>query len=89
MEPSFLALSFRKTAKTHKNCGIRTVTRSRKLRLIYYNKAVYNNNQKKLKIIFMKHKYITLQILIAAKMNRKNNAVKQVAKPGAATHFIL
>jgi hypothetical protein len=38
----------------------------------------------------MKRKYITLQILIAAKMNRKNNAVKQMAEVNAiTTHHIL
>jgi len=38
----------------------------------------------------MKRKYITLQILIAAKMNGKNYAVKQVAEANAiTTHYIL
>jgi len=38
----------------------------------------------------MKRKYITLQILIAAKMNGKNNAVKAVVEANAiTTHYIF
>lgn len=38
----------------------------------------------------MKRTYITLQILIAAKMNAKNNAVNQVAEVNTATtHYIF
>jgi hypothetical protein len=38
----------------------------------------------------MKRTYITLQVLIAAKMNGKNNAVKQAAEVNAtATHYIF
>jgi len=39
----------------------------------------------------MKRKYITLQILIATKMNGKNSAVKQVAPEvnTVPTHYIL
>ena len=38
----------------------------------------------------MKRKYITLQILIAAKMNGKNNAVKAVVEGNAiTTHYIF
>jgi len=45
---------------------------------------------KPLKTFFIKRKYITLQILIAAKMNGKNNPVKQVAEVNAiTTHYIL
>jgi hypothetical protein len=38
----------------------------------------------------MKHTYITLQILIAAKMNGKNSNVKPVTEVNAVpTHYIL
>jgi hypothetical protein len=38
----------------------------------------------------MKRSYITLQVLIAAKMNGKNNTVKQAAASNATiTHYIL
>ena len=38
----------------------------------------------------MNRKYITLQILIASKMNGKKNTVKQVAENSAiTTHYIL
>jgi len=38
----------------------------------------------------MKRTYITLQILIASKMNGKKNAVKeQPANMATATHYIL
>jgi len=38
----------------------------------------------------MKRTYITLQTLIAAKMNGKNNAIKPVAEVNAIpTHYIL
>lgn len=38
----------------------------------------------------MKRKYITLQILIASKMNGKKNTAKQVAESNAiTTHYIL
>ena len=38
----------------------------------------------------MKRRYITLQVLIAAKMNGKNNLVQQAAASNATTtHYIL
>jgi len=38
----------------------------------------------------MKRTYITLQVLIAAKMNGKNNTVKPTVVPNAiTTHYIL
>jgi hypothetical protein len=47
-------------------------------------------NYKSLKTFFMKRTCITLQTLIAAKMNVKNNAVKQTAEPAVkATHHIF
>lgn len=38
----------------------------------------------------MKRKYITLQILIASKMNGKKNTIKQIVDSNAiTTHYIL